>query len=370
MEPPLGIGQREGPSMRKPRVLCTLAVWLVVLPASGALSQERFTRGDCNANGNLVRGVRCELTDAIFLLNYLFLSGSAPPCLEACNVNDSPNLDIADAVYLLSFCFIGGSPPPLPFPECGTDPTLPSLGCREFLPCRGSPGCEPQDAQGVGPCEAIVGIFWDGFRCRVHSGCSCEGEDCDESYQSIEDCYRAHSDCESVCQAMDARGVGPCLAILGYAWDGFRCEGLSGCECEGEDCDRLHESLEECQVAVQGCPPLCGLMDVRGVGPCDAVLGYYWDGFRCAELSGCECEGEDCDLLHRTREECEVQHAGCPSPCTPMDVRGVGLCALLLGYYWDGTSCRSISGCDCEGADCEDLLPTEEECQRAFEGCQ
>jgi hypothetical protein len=341
-----------------------LSLPLIAVPAGAA----EFTRGDCNADGNVVAGTPCDISDAIFLLNYLFLGGGAPPCVEACDVNDDASVDIADAVYELSFCFAGGPRPPAPFPGCGEDLTGLPLGCGEFSPCTHAAGCEPQDARGVGLCEAIVGIFWDGFRCRYHSGCSCEGEDCDESYTSLEECYRAHLGCDSACEPMDARGVGPCLAILGYLWGGRLCQAISGCECEGEDCDRLFDSAEECQAAVLGCPLDCAPMDVRGVGPCDAVLGSYWDGFRCVELPGCECEGEDCDRLFPSLGHCRIAYQSCPPTCVPMDARGVGPCDAVLGYAWNGSRCVSISGCECEGSDCERLASLEV-CEAAHARC-
>jgi len=42
---------------------------------------------------------------------------------EACNANDDERLDISDAVYLLGFLFLGGPSPPPPYPEPGVDPT-------------------------------------------------------------------------------------------------------------------------------------------------------------------------------------------------------------------------------------------------------
>lgn len=83
-----------------------------------------FVRGDADASGDLA------LADAISVLNFLFLSGSAPRCLDAADFNDTGELDISSAVSLLFFLYLGGPPPAVPFPNAGLDPTADSLRCR------------------------------------------------------------------------------------------------------------------------------------------------------------------------------------------------------------------------------------------------
>ena len=70
-----------------------------------------------------------ELTDAIFLLNFLFSGGPQGPCEDASDTNDDGLLDISDAVYLLLFLFTGGDPPPPPFPDPDLDPTVDDMIC-------------------------------------------------------------------------------------------------------------------------------------------------------------------------------------------------------------------------------------------------
>ncbi len=70
-----------------------------------------------------------NITDVIFILNHLFLGGTAPPCSDAADVDDSGMLNLTDAVYLLNYLFLGGRPPPPPFPSYGTDPTLDTMDC-------------------------------------------------------------------------------------------------------------------------------------------------------------------------------------------------------------------------------------------------
>jgi hypothetical protein len=93
----------------------------------------QFTRGDANADGET------DLSDAVFVLSYLFNGGPAPDCLDAADSNDSGDAapDLSDPIYLLSFLFLGGPEPPAPFDECGSDPTVDGdyLSCDAFTPC-------------------------------------------------------------------------------------------------------------------------------------------------------------------------------------------------------------------------------------------
>lgn len=89
-----------------------------------------FVRADANADGST------DISDAIFILGYLFLGTGTPTCLEALNVDDSPAIDISDSIYLLGHLFLGGPPPLPPVGACGADPT-PGLGCASFPPCGG-----------------------------------------------------------------------------------------------------------------------------------------------------------------------------------------------------------------------------------------
>jgi hypothetical protein len=93
-----------------------------------------FHRGDANADGTT------NITDGIFVLNYLFLGGPTPPCLEAANADDGPDLSITSGIYILNYLFLGGPAPPAPGTEvnpCGPDPagSVSALGCSSYPSC-------------------------------------------------------------------------------------------------------------------------------------------------------------------------------------------------------------------------------------------
>src|SRR2546427_7608587 len=61
----------------------------------------RFRRGDANSDQDI------DLSDAMFVLNYLFTGGNAPTCPKSADTDDSGALELTDPVYLLNHLFLG-----------------------------------------------------------------------------------------------------------------------------------------------------------------------------------------------------------------------------------------------------------------------
>ncbi|MEM7231284.1 MAG: hypothetical protein AAF517_03865, partial [Planctomycetota bacterium] len=76
-----------------------------------------FVRGDADASGAV------NITDGIFILNFLFLGGADPSCADAADADDSGAVNITDGIFVLNFLFLGGGDPAAPYPDCGVDPT-------------------------------------------------------------------------------------------------------------------------------------------------------------------------------------------------------------------------------------------------------
>lgn len=86
-----------------------------------------FARGDCNDSGSF------DISDEIFLLDYLFGQTQAVNCADACDNNDDGSINVADAVYGLAYLFGGGPELPDPFQViCGPDPTDDALDCTSY----------------------------------------------------------------------------------------------------------------------------------------------------------------------------------------------------------------------------------------------
>jgi hypothetical protein len=150
--------------------------------------------------------------------------------------------------------------------------------------------------------------------------------------------------------------------------------GENRCNCP-QDCVTAHDCTAESCMSVAGhyavvqgdCPgipydpfvmypvhqiPSCAPMEAYlAGGMCDTAWGFKWDGQQCVYLGGrCECVGADCDRLFPTQEECLAAHHHCmyQVPCEPMNcVVGDPDCDGTLGWQWDGAQCAPIgSGCD------------------------
>ncbi|MBI4602582.1 MAG: hypothetical protein HY721_11540, partial [Planctomycetes bacterium] len=107
------LAKHAGPKTRvRFRILCDDSVgtagWYLddvsICTFAPAASASRFARGNCNADEGI------NLSDAIFLLNHLFLGGAEPTCPRACDSDSNDALNLTDAVYLLDYLFRGGPP--------------------------------------------------------------------------------------------------------------------------------------------------------------------------------------------------------------------------------------------------------------------
>jgi uncharacterized delta-60 repeat protein len=65
----------------------------------------QFLRGDANGDGVI------NVTDVVYLINYLFIDGPAPDPVLVGDVNCDGVVNVTDVVYLINYLFIGGPPP-------------------------------------------------------------------------------------------------------------------------------------------------------------------------------------------------------------------------------------------------------------------
>lgn len=115
----------------------------------------------------------------------------------------------------------------------------------------------------------------------------------------------------------------------------------------------------------------CAPQDIAGEGLCTAILGVRWNGSSCETVGGCDCVGADCGEIFRDEASCEAAYREClPPDCTRQDAEGVGDCDLAFGFAWDGSACVGIGGCECVGADCGELFESFEACQAEYVLCQ
>ena len=84
-----------------------------------------FLRGD--ANGDAI----VDLSDAVVILFQSFAVMDPPACPDALDADDNGDINITDAIRILQYLFLDGSPPESPYPAPGPDPTAGDpLSCR------------------------------------------------------------------------------------------------------------------------------------------------------------------------------------------------------------------------------------------------
>ncbi len=93
-----------------------------------SVPEVSFIRADATGDGE------AGLPDVLGLLAYLF-EGAASSCPAALDVDLDGKIAISDPIYLLRFLFRSGSPPRPPFPDCGRGEK--TFECASHEGCRG-----------------------------------------------------------------------------------------------------------------------------------------------------------------------------------------------------------------------------------------
>ncbi len=61
--------------------------------------------GDANSDGDV------NISDAVYIINYIFVGGAAPDPMASAEVNCDGDVNVSDAVYLINHVFVGGTAP-------------------------------------------------------------------------------------------------------------------------------------------------------------------------------------------------------------------------------------------------------------------
>jgi hypothetical protein len=77
------------------------------LPSQQQVDVTGYMIGDANGDRML------DITDIVYLMNYLFVGGPAPETLAAGDANCDGVVDDADVIYLINYLFASG-----PAPQC------------------------------------------------------------------------------------------------------------------------------------------------------------------------------------------------------------------------------------------------------------
>jgi outer membrane protein assembly factor BamB len=64
-----------------------------------------YTCGDCNDDGSV------NVSDAVYIINYVFVEGTAPDPLCSGDASGDGAVNVSDAVYIINYVFVEGDPP-------------------------------------------------------------------------------------------------------------------------------------------------------------------------------------------------------------------------------------------------------------------
>jgi len=81
-----------------------------------------------------------QVSDIVYLLQYLFAGAQEPQCLSACDFDGdgAVRASTQDVLFAINFNFLGGPAFPPPFPGCGISEQAGdvALGCSRAQGCR------------------------------------------------------------------------------------------------------------------------------------------------------------------------------------------------------------------------------------------
>jgi len=124
--PRVGVQMPNGLTALTQAQIDLISQWILQGAVEDAPLSRTFSRGDPNADG------AADLTDAIAVLDALFLGGGPLGCEKAGDADDNGVLEITDAIAHLGYLFLGNPAIlPAPSPGCGVDLTRDALRCDD-----------------------------------------------------------------------------------------------------------------------------------------------------------------------------------------------------------------------------------------------
>ena len=95
-----------------PCIIRILLASMLIVTVGQVSRSDAASCGDTNASGQI------DITDAVYLINYIFAGGPAPQDDGAGDFNCSSQTDIVDAVFMINYIFASG-PAPCSGIDCG-----------------------------------------------------------------------------------------------------------------------------------------------------------------------------------------------------------------------------------------------------------
>jgi len=100
--------------MRKHFNLLTILVISAIIGLTAAEVRSDYICGDANGDSDV------NVSDAVYIINYVFVGGDPPDPLEIADCNCDTDVNVSDAVYIINYVFVGGNEP------CDINPPSPN----------------------------------------------------------------------------------------------------------------------------------------------------------------------------------------------------------------------------------------------------
>ena len=160
-------------------------------------------------------------------------------------------------------------------------------------------GSSADGGRDAAPADADLdsGAACGALTCGAGEQCCCPGVCASAEMCALIDCAPME------CDAQDALGLGFCDLFLGYRYNGVSCEGLSGCDCVGDDCDALFMDQSACEAAHSECTPRPS---------CGGLVGATCGAGSFCEYGAGQCQGLDASGV------CQPRPTGCSRELQPV----------------------------------------------------
>ncbi|HER00451.1 MAG TPA: hypothetical protein ENO22_14010 [candidate division Zixibacteria bacterium] len=88
-----------------------LTLGVLLLAGSFLAQSNAFAASCCDTPGDANNDGNANVSDGVYIINYVFVGGDIPSCKEKGDANCDATINVSDAVWIINYVFIGGPPP-------------------------------------------------------------------------------------------------------------------------------------------------------------------------------------------------------------------------------------------------------------------
>ncbi|MBD3217852.1 MAG: hypothetical protein GF310_06195 [candidate division Zixibacteria bacterium] len=88
-----------------------LTLCIIMLASIFIAQNAAYAESCCDVPGDANDDGSANVSDAVYIINYVFIGGPVPACHEKGDANCDASINVSDAVWIINYVFIGGRPP-------------------------------------------------------------------------------------------------------------------------------------------------------------------------------------------------------------------------------------------------------------------